>query len=62
MGSAQAWSQNVRRAGVQTDAILLRYASADPGTKEMLGFVGSKVWPVSNFEQQLPTTLYNMQQ
>ena len=31
--------KNVRR-GVQTDAILLRYASADHGTKEMLAFFG----------------------
>ena len=28
----------------------------DQGTKEMLGVVGSKGWPVSNFVQQLPTT------
>ena len=26
------------------------------GIKEMLGVVGSKVWPVPNFAQQLPTT------
>ena len=31
--------KNVRR-GVQTDAILLRYASADHGTKEMLAVFG----------------------
>ena len=29
---------------------------SDHGTKEMLGVVGSKVWPVSNFVQQLPIT------
>ena len=34
----------------------------DHGTKEMLGVVGSNVWPVSNFAQQLPTTSSNMQQ
>ena len=27
----------------------------DHGTNEMLGVVGSKVWPVSNFTRQLPT-------
>ena len=53
--------KNVRR-GVQTDAILLRFASADHGTKQMLAIVDSKVWPVSNFAQQLPTTRNNMQQ
>ena len=31
--------KNIRR-GVQTDAILLRYASADHGTKEMLAVFG----------------------
>ena len=28
-------------------------------TKEMLGVVGSKLWPVSNFAQQLPATCNN---
>ena len=32
----------------------------DHGTKQMLGVVSSKVWPVSNFAQQLPTTCNNM--
>ena len=31
-------------------------------TKEMLGVVGSNVWPVSDFEQRLPRTRNNMQQ
>ena len=34
----------------------------DHGTKEMLGVAGSKVWPFSNFSQQLPTKRNNMQQ
>ena len=34
----------------------------DHETKEMLGVVSSKVWPVSIFEQQLPTTRNSMQQ
>ena len=33
--------------------------SAD-GIKEMLGVVGSNLWPVSNFVQQLPATCNNM--
>ena len=40
--------------------VALRFG--DHGTKEMLGIVGWKVWPVSNFAQQLPTTRNNMQQ
>ena len=32
------------------------------GTKEMLGVVGRKVWPVSNFAHQHATTSNNMQQ
>ena len=46
---------NVGRV-VQTDPTLLRYASAIYGTKEMLGVVGWKVWPGSNFAQQHATT------
>ena len=52
---------NVGRA-VQTDPTLhvaLRFG--DHGTNEMLGVVGPKVWPVSNFVQQLSTTC-NIQQ
>ena len=40
--------------------IALRFG--DHGTKEILGVLGSKVLPVSNFWQQLPTTCSNMQQ
>ena len=35
---------------------------SDHGTKEMLGFVGWKVWLVSNFAQQHAKTSNNMQQ
>ena len=48
---------NVWRA-VQTDSTLLRYAY----TKEKLGVVGWKVWPVSNFAQHHATTSNNVQQ
>ena len=45
---------------IRLNIFALRFV--DHGTKEMLGVVGPKVWPVSNFAQQLPTTLNNMQQ
>ena len=32
----------------------------DHGTKEIMGVVGSKVWPVSDFAKQLPKTRNNM--
>ena len=37
-----------------SNIVALRFG--DHGTKEMLGVVGWKVWPVSNFAQQHPTT------
>ena len=40
--------------------VALRFS--DHGTKEMLGFVGRKVWLVSNFAQQHAITSNNMQQ
>ena len=66
---------NVGRA-VQIDPTFLRYASAitehgtritghgtrDHGTTELLAVVASKVSPVSNFVQQLPTTRNYMQE
>ena len=53
---------NVGRA-VQTDPKLLRYASVITEQKKCWEWVvGSKVWPVSNFAKQLPTTHNNMQQ
>ena len=52
---------NVGRV-VQTDPTLLRLRFGDHGTKEMLGVVVWKVWPVSNFVQQQATTSNNMQQ
>ena len=50
MRNERAWPNNVA----------LRFG--DHGTKEMLGFVASKGWLVSNFAQQLITTCNNMQQ
>ena len=49
---------NIGRA-VQTDPTLLDHGTTG---EEMLGVAGSKVWPVSNFAQQLPTRRNNMQQ
>ena len=43
-----------------TNIFALRFG--DHGTKKMLGVVGWKVWPVSNFAQQHATTSNNMQQ
>ena len=43
-----------------SNIVALRFG--DHGTKEMLGVVGWKVWPVSNFAQQHATTSNNMQQ
>ena len=37
-----------------SNIVALRFGNH--GTNEMLGVVGSKLWPVSNFVQQLPTT------
>ena len=37
-----------------SNIVALRFG--DHGTKEMLGIVGSKILPFSNFAQQLPTT------
>ena len=46
---------NVDRA-VANGSNIVVLCFGDHGTKEMLGVAGSKLWPVSNFEQQLPTT------
>ena len=43
-----------------SNIVALRFG--DHGTKEMLGVVGWKIWPVSNFAQQRATTSNNMQQ
>ena len=48
-------ANNAGRA-VQTDLTIVPLRFGDHGTKEMLGVVGSKVWSVSNFAQQVPTT------
>ena len=55
MCARQCWKSWANRSNI----IALRFG--DHGTKEMLGVVGSNVWLVSNFAQQLPTTRNNMQ-
>ena len=53
---------NVGRA-VRRDPTLLRYASVITEQKKCWEWVvGSKVWPVSNFAKQLPTTRNDIQQ
>ena len=47
-------ANNAGRA-VQTDPTIVALRFGDHGTKGMLGIVGSKVWLVSNFAQQVPT-------
>ena len=49
------------KRAVQTDQNIVGLRFGDQGTKEMLRVVDSKVWPVSNFAQQLLTTRNNMQ-
>ena len=56
MCNARAWPQQCWKSCANgSNIVALRVG--DHGTKEMLGVVGSKVWPVSNFVQQ-PTTTY----
>ena len=52
MCNARAWPQQCWKSCANgSNSVALRFG--DHGTKEMLGFVGSKVLPVSNFVQQL---------
>ena len=61
MCNARAWPQQCWKSCANgSNIVALRFG--DHGTKEMLGVVGSEVWSVSNFAQQLPTTRNNMQQ
>ena len=61
MCKARAWPQQCWKSCANgSNIVALRFG--DHGAEEMLGVVGSKLWPVSNFEQQLPTTRNNMQQ
>ena len=52
----QCWKNRANGSNI----VALRFG--DHGTKEMLGVVGWKVWPVLNFAQQHGTTSNNMQQ
>ena len=61
MCNAREWPQQCWKCCANgSNIVALRFGNH--GTKEMLGVVGSNVWPVSNFAQQLPTTHNNMQQ
>ena len=61
MRNARAWPQQCWKSCANgSNIVALRFG--DHGTKEMLGVVGWKVWPVSNFAQQHATTSNNMQQ
>ena len=56
-----AWPQQFWKSCVNgSNIVALQFG--DQGTKEMLGVVGWKVWPVANFVQQHTTTSNNMQQ
>ena len=55
MRNERAWPQQCWKSCANgSNIVALRFG--DHGTKEMLGVVGWKVWPVSNFAQQHPTT------
>jgi len=61
MHNERAWPQQCwKSCANESNIVSLRFG--DHGTKEMLGVVGWKVWPVSNFAQQHATTSNNMQQ
>ena len=61
MRNQRAWLQQYWKSCANgSNIVVLRFG--DHGTKEMLGVVGWKVWPVSNFAQQHATTSNNMQQ
>ena len=48
------WRSRCRRRRGILKSLLLRYATAIAEVHETLGVLGWKVWPVSNFAQQLP--------
>ena len=55
MRNERAWPQQCWKSCPNgSNIVALRFG--DHGTKEMLGVVGWKVWPVSNFAQQHPAT------
>ena len=59
MCNVHAWHQQRCKSCANGSNIVVPRFS-DHRTKEMLGVVGSKVWPVSNFAQQLPTPCNKM--
>ena len=61
MCNSWAWPQQCwKSCANRPNIVALRFG--DHRTKLMLGVVGAKVSPVSNFAQQVPTTRNNMQQ
>ena len=61
MCNAREWPQQCWKSCANgSNIVALRFS--DHGTNERLGVVGSEVWSVSNFAQQLQTTRKNMQQ
>ena len=57
--NVHAWHQQCCKSCANgSNIVVLRFS--DHRTKEMLGVVGSKFWPVSNFAQQLPKTCNKM--
>ena len=61
MRNERAWPQQCWKSCANgSNIVALRFG--DHGTKEMLGVVGWKVWPVSNFAQQHTITSKNLQQ
>ena len=59
MCNTRVWPQQFWRSCANGSNIVVLRLGAH-GKKGMLGVVGSKVWPFSNFLQQLPTTCHNM--
>ena len=59
--NARAWPQDCWKS-CENGSNIVTLCFSDHRTKEMLGFVASKGWLVSNFAQQLITTRNNMQQ
>ena len=58
MRNERAWPKQCWKSCANgSNIVALRFG--DHGTKEMLGVVGWKLWPVSNFAQQHATTTSN---
>ena len=59
MCNARLWPQECLKGMCKRIQHIVALRFGDDGTREMWGLVGSKVWPVSNFAQQFPTTRNN---